>query len=48
MKYQVIVAGSVMGEHKDRQDALRHLEQLKNSWLRMVHPINVFYIREKA
>ena len=48
MKYQVVVAGSVMGEHKDRQDALRHLEQLKNSWLRMVHPINVFYIREKA
>ena len=48
MKYDVIIAGSIVGTHKTRKEAEKHLEQMKNSWLRMVHPIDVFRIKERA
>jgi hypothetical protein len=48
MKYEVIVAGTVIGTYENKADAENRLEQARNSFLAMVHPKNVFYIREKS
>ena len=48
MKYEVVVAGSVIGTYKNREDAEKRLFEAKHSFLAMVHPINCFFIREKA
>ena len=48
MKYDVIVAGSVINTFKTRVEAEKYLEQVRNSWLSLVHPQEVFRIKERA
>lgn len=46
MMYEVVVAGSVIGRYNSREEAEIHLEEAKNSFFALVHPVDVFYIRE--
>jgi len=46
MKYEIIVAGSVVTRVSTREEAEQLLEQARHSFLAMVHPIDTFYIRE--
>lgn len=48
MRYDVIVAGSVISTFKTREEAEKYLEQMRNSWLSLVHPQEVFRIKERA
>ena len=48
MKYDVIVAGSVINTFKTKEEAEKYLEQVRNSWLSLVHPQEVFRIKERA
>lgn len=48
MKYDVIVAGSVINTFKTREEAEKYLEQVRSSWLSLVHPQEVFRIKERA
>ena len=45
--FEVFVAGSSLGVFNNRADAEKRLDEAKNSFLRMVHPVDVFYIKEK-
>jgi len=45
--YEVIVAGKVIWTCKDKDEAEAKLAEAKASFLRMVHPVDVFYIKEK-
>ena len=47
MKYEVVVAGTVVGTYKNKADAEKRLAEAKNSFLAIVHPVDVFFIREK-
>ena len=47
MRFEVIVAGTSIGTFDNREDAEKRLDEAKNSFLRMVHPVDVFYIKEK-
>jgi hypothetical protein len=46
MMYEVVVAGSVIGRYNSREEAEIRLEEAKNSFFALVHPVDVFYIRE--
>ena len=46
-KYEVVVAGTTIGTYNTRKEAESRLAEAKNSFLAMVHPKNVFFIREK-
>lgn len=45
--YEVIVAGTVIGVYANKADAEARLAEAKNSFLALVHPVDVFFIREK-
>ena len=45
--YEVVVAGTVIGTYENKIDAETRLAEAKNSFLAIVHPIDVFFIREK-
>ena len=47
MKYEVIIAGTVNATYENRKEAEQRLEELKNSFLAIVHPKDTFFIREK-
>lgn len=46
MMYEVVVAGSVIGRYNSKEEAENRLEEAKNSFLALVHPVDVFYIKE--
>jgi hypothetical protein len=46
MKYQVIVAGTVLGTYATKEEAEAHLELAKNSFLAFVHPADTFFIKK--
>lgn len=46
-KYEVVVAGIVIGCYENEVEAKTRLKEAKNSFLAIVHPIDVFFIREK-
>ena len=46
MMYEVVVAGNVIGRYNSREEAENRLKEVKNSFLALVHPVDVFYIRE--
>ena len=46
MTYNVIVAGTVVGKYNTKKDAEKRLEEVKNSFLAMVHPTDAFYIKK--
>ena len=47
-KYEVFVAGTVIGTYDNKEDAEKRLFEAKHSFLAMVHPTNAFWIKEKA
>ena len=46
MKYEVLVAGTVVSVKNTREEAEKRLEEAKNSYLSLVHPYDVFRIQE--
>ena len=44
--FEVYVAGTLQGTFETREEAERLLNALRNSFLAMVHPRDVFYIKE--
>jgi len=46
MKYEIIVAGTVIAKATSRKEANELLEQAKRGFLAIVHPQNVFRIKE--
>ena len=47
-KYEVFVAGTVIGTYDNKEDAEKRLFEAKHSFLAMVHPTDAFWIKEKA
>jgi hypothetical protein len=47
-KYEVVVAGTVQARYSNREEAEQRLYELKHSFLALVHPVDCFFIREKA
>ena len=47
-KYEVCVAGSVVTRAETREEAESLLDEIRHSFLAMVHPVDAFYIRERA
>ena len=47
-KYEVCVAGQVVTRAETKEEAERLLNEVRHSFLAMVHPVDVFYIRERA
>ena len=45
-RYEVLVAGTVIGTYATREEAETRLYEAKHSFLAMVHPQDVFRIRE--
>ena len=48
MRYEVLVAGTVFGVYATREEAEKVLDEVRHSFLAMVHPRDVFRIRERA
>lgn len=46
-KYNVVVAGTVLGTYTDKAEAEQRLNEVRHSFLAMVHPWNCFYIKEE-
>ncbi len=44
--FEVYVAGTLKGTFTTREEAEQFLNALRNSFLAMVHPRDVFYIKE--
>jgi len=44
--FEVYVAGTLKGSFTTREEAEQLLTALRNSFLAMVHPRDVFYIKE--
>jgi len=44
-KYNVIVAGTVIRKNLNREEAEQALKNARNSYLALVHPKDVFYIK---
>lgn len=47
MKYEVVVAGTVVETYETREKAEKALYEIKHSFYAMVHPVDCMYIREK-
>jgi len=47
MKYEVVIAGTVVNTYDKKEDAEKRLHEIKNSFYALVHPIDCMYIREK-
>ena len=47
-RFEVYVAGSLIGTYETREEAEARLFEARHSFLAMVHPQDVFYIKEKA
>lgn len=45
-KYNVIVAGTVIGTYNSKEEAEKRLNEARHSFLAMVHPKDCFYIKE--
>ena len=45
-KYNVMVAGTVIGTYNNREEAEARLEEVKHSFLAMVHPRDTMFIKE--
>ena len=45
-KYQVLVAGVVIGEYTSMEDAEKRLFEARHSFLALCHPQDVFRIKE--
>ena len=44
--YNVMVGGSVVGTYKTKEEASVRLEEVKNSFLAMVHPRDTMFIKK--
>lgn len=45
-RYEVIVAGTTVNTYNTKKEAEERLNEIKNSFLAMVHPIDCMYIKE--
>lgn len=45
-KYNVIVAGTIIGTYNSKEEAEKRLYEAKHSFLAIVHPKDCFYIKE--
>ena len=45
-EYKVMVAGTAVGTYKTREEAEVRLEEVRHSYLAMVHPRDVMFIKE--
>ena len=45
-RFEVVIAGTVDSKFETREDALRRLNEIKNSFYALVHPIGCMFIRE--
>lgn len=45
-KYNVIVAGTVFGTYKTKEEAEKMLDEVKKSFLALIHPKDCMYIKE--
>ena len=48
MKYEIIVAGTVIAKASTKEEAEQLLVQAKHSPLAWCHPVDVFYIKEAS
>lgn len=46
MKYKVMVAGITVGTYNTKKEAEEKLNELKNSYLGMIHPKDTMFIKE--
>ena len=46
-RYEIVVAGTTLMTVADKAEAETLLKEARSSFLGMVHPKDVFYIREK-
>ena len=46
MRYEVVVAGTVVGTYTNKVEAENRLYEIQHSFLAMVHPRNCMFIRE--
>ena len=46
MMYVAIVAGTEIGRYNTREEAEARIKEAKNSFLALVHPADVFYVKE--
>lgn len=46
MKYEVIIAGTVIGTYNTIEEANKRLDEARHSFLAMVHPKDCFYVKE--
>lgn len=45
-RYEVIVAGTTVNIYNTKEEAEERLNEVKNSFLAMVHPIDCMYIKK--
>lgn len=45
-EYRVIIAGTVNSKYNTKEEAEKRLNEIKNSFFAMVHPIDTMYIKE--
>lgn len=45
-EYKVIIAGTVDSTHTTREEAEKRLNEIKHSFLAIVHPIDCMFIKE--
>ncbi len=45
-KYEIIVSGTTVTTVNTKEEAEKKLNEIKHSFLAIVHPVNAFYIRE--
>ena len=46
MKYEVIIAGTVVATYTNRADAEQRLYEIKHSFYALVHPVDCMFIKE--
>jgi len=47
IKFEVVIAGTVVNTYSTREEAERRLDEIRHSFYAMVHPIDTMYIRKK-
>lgn len=45
-KYNVIIAGTIVGSYETKEEAENRLNEIRHSYLAMVHPKNCMYIKK--
>lgn len=46
-RFEVVIAGTVESEYETREQAEKRLNEIKNSFYAMVHPVDCMWVRER-